>query len=65
MARHQTTNGVMALAKSAANLMQRLPFLPTTPHLALLFPESPNRFPGFINTTFENRFIPDGVASTV
>ena len=26
--------------------------------------ESPNRFPCFINTTFENSFIPDGVAST-
>jgi len=27
--------------------------------------ESPNLLPGFINTTFENSFIPDGVASTV
>ena len=27
--------------------------------------ESPNRFPALINTTFENSFIPDGVASTV
>ena len=27
--------------------------------------ESPNRFPGFINTTFESSFIPDGVAATV
>jgi hypothetical protein len=26
--------------------------------------ESPNPFPWVINTTFENRFIPDGVAST-
>jgi hypothetical protein len=26
--------------------------------------ESPNRFPWIINTTFESRFIPDGVAST-
>ena len=27
--------------------------------------ESPKRFPGFINTTFESSFISDGVASTV
>jgi hypothetical protein len=27
--------------------------------------ESPNRLPCFINTTFENSFMPDGVASTV
>ena len=27
--------------------------------------QTPNRFPGFINTTFKNSFIPDGVASTV
>src|SRR5215470_5813169 len=27
--------------------------------------ESPNRFPGFINTTFENSPIPDGVAANV
>jgi hypothetical protein len=27
--------------------------------------ESPNRFPGFINTTFESSLIPDGVAATL
>jgi len=26
--------------------------------------ESPNRFPDFINTTFENIFLSEGVAST-
>ena len=34
--RHQTTNGGMFLAKSAPDLKQRLPRLPTTPHVALL-----------------------------
>jgi hypothetical protein len=31
----------------------------------LLLRGKPKPFPGFINTTFKNSFIPDGVASTV
>src|ERR1700756_2978595 len=45
--RHQTTNGGMFFAKSASDLMQRLPRLPTTPHVALLLRGKPKPFPFF------------------
>src|SRR5215469_13690302 len=45
MARHYTTNGVMVLAKSASDLMQRLPRLPTSPHVALLLRGKPKPSP--------------------
>jgi hypothetical protein len=54
----------MFFAKGTTDLMQRLPRLPTTPHVDLLLRGKPKPFP-FINTTFESSFIPDGVASTV
>jgi len=41
MSRHYTTNGVMVLAKSAPDLMQRLPRLPTSPHVNLLLRGKP------------------------
>jgi len=45
------------------SLMGQVPYQDST------FPvsgtESPNRLPGLINNTFENCFIPDGVASIV
>src|SRR5882724_8781688 len=42
--RHQTTNGRMLLAEGAPDLMQRLPRLPTTPHVALLHRRKPKPF---------------------
>jgi hypothetical protein len=53
------------LAKSAPDLMQRLPAFQRRQTSIFCSAERPNRFPCFINTTFENSFIPDGVASTV
>src|SRR5271169_3386057 len=43
--RHQTANGSMWLAESPPNLMQRLPRLPTGPHLKLLRRRKPKPFP--------------------
>jgi transposase len=64
-ARHRTTNGRMLLAEGAPDLMQRLSRAFQRRHTSLFCAaESPNRFPWIINTTFESRFIPDGVAST-
>src|SRR4030081_838078 len=60
--RHQTTNGGMFFAKSAPDLMQRLSCLPTTPHVEFLLRRKPKPSPCFINTAFENSFIPDVVA---
>jgi hypothetical protein len=65
MKRHYATNGVMVLAKSAPDLMQRLPVFQRRQTSLFCSAESPNRFPRFINTTFESSFISDGVASTV
>src|ERR1700747_622232 len=45
MTRHYTTNGVMVLAKGAPDLMQRLPRLPTSPHVALLLRGKPKPSP--------------------
>ena len=45
--RHQTTNGGMLFAKSAPNLMQRLPGLPTTPHVEFLLRRKPKPSPLF------------------
>ena len=43
--RHQTTNGGMFFAKSAPDLMQRLPCLPTTPHVEFLLSRKPKPSP--------------------
>ena len=61
MTRHPTPNGGMFFPKNTPDLMQSLPCFPTTPHVQFLPAKSPNRLPCFINTTFENGFIPDGV----
>jgi hypothetical protein len=45
--RHQTTNGGMFFAKSAPNLMQRLPGLPTTPYVEFLLHRKPKPSPLF------------------
>jgi len=45
MTRHHTTNGVMVIAKSAPDLMQRLSRLPTSPHVALLLHRKPKPSP--------------------
>src|SRR6266403_945930 len=45
--RHQTTNGGMLFAKSAPDLMQRLPCLPTTPHVEFLLRRKPKPSPLF------------------
>src|SRR5580704_13575876 len=45
--RHQTTNGGMFFAKSAPDLMQRLPRLPTTPHVEFLLRRKPKLPPLF------------------
>ena len=45
--RHQTTNGGMLFAKSAPDLMQRLPCLPTTPHVEFLLRRKPKLSPLF------------------
>jgi hypothetical protein len=45
--RHQATNGRMLLAEHAPDLMQRLPCLPTTPHVALLLRRKPKPSPLF------------------
>ncbi len=59
--RHQTTNGGMFFAKSAPDLMQRLPGLPTTPHVEFLLRRKPKPPPLFHkHHTFENCFTPDG-----
>ena len=65
--RHATPNNewIMVLAKSAPDLMQHLPDFQRRHTSLFCSAESPNRLPCFINTTFENSFIPDGVASTV
>ncbi len=62
---HQTTNGGMFFAKGTPDLMQSLPAFQRRHTSSFCSAESPNRLPCFINTTFENGFIPDGVASTV
>jgi hypothetical protein len=43
--RNQTTNGRMFFAKSAPDLMQRLPCLPTTPHVEFLLRRKPKPSP--------------------
>src|SRR5262249_48879150 len=43
--RHQTTNRRMFFAKGTTDLMQRLPRLPTTPHVDLLLNGKPKPFP--------------------
>jgi hypothetical protein len=43
--RHQTTNGGMFFAKGTPDLMQGLPCLPATPHVALLRRRKPKPFP--------------------
>jgi hypothetical protein len=45
MTRHYPTNGVMVLAKSPPDLMQRLSCLPTTPHVEFLLRGKPKPSP--------------------
>ena len=47
MTRHYATNRVMVLTKSAPDLMQRLPHLPTPPYVNLLLRGKPKPFPWF------------------
>jgi MFS family permease len=62
--RHQTTNR-MFLAKARPISCNVCPAFQRRHTSIFCSAESPNRFPGFMNTTFESGFIPDGVASTV
>jgi hypothetical protein len=57
-------NGGMLLAEGAPNHMQRLPRFQRHQMSASCAAENPARFPWAIDTTFCERFILAGVAST-